>query len=324
MGVTHLIALREMPGVEIAAVCDAHAERLDLRNLKVEGNLQTVDLSLEGCNIRTYTDYDQMLSDGGFDFVDICLPTFLHENFSLRALEAGHHVFCEKPLSLEPESGRRMIRKAEETGRLLGVGHCLRFWPGWVETRELIESGAYGRVTAAHLSRLSARPGWTDGGWMLDYEKSGGPVLDLHIHDADMVRYLFGDPRSLRSTGIVDGQGRVAYISTVYDFGSGPAVSSSGGFVSSGSFPFEASAVFNLEGAVVKIGAEVTVFPDQGEAYALEVAPGDGYYWELKDFVTCVEEGRPSRVVTPEDAVASIELCRAELRSVLEKREILL
>ncbi len=322
MGLTHISALLKLEGVEIAAVCDSHEERLNLSNLKVEGNLQTVDISLENRGIRTYTDYDQMLSDGGFDFVDICLPTFLHASFSIKAMEAGYHVFCEKPLSLEPEEGRRMMEKAEETGRILGVGHCLRFWPGWVEVRELIESGRYGKVTAAHLSRLSAMPVWSDGGWMLDYEKSGGPVLDLHIHDADMVRYLFGNPLSLRSTGTVDSKGRVSFITTVYDYGDGPAVSSTGGFVPSGSFPFDATAFFNLERAAIKMGEVIKIYPDGEEPYTLEIAPEDGYYWELKDFVSCVKEVRPSRVVSPRDAVKSIELCQAELLSVLEKREM--
>lgn len=159
---------------------------------------------------------------------------------------------------------------------------------------------------------------------MDDYEKSGGPVLDLHIHDADMIRYLFGDPLSLHSTGTVDSQGRVSFITTVYNFGNGPAVSSSGGFVTSGSFPFEAGAFLNLEKAAIKIGGETKVFPDGDEPYTLDIAPEDGYYWELKDFVSCVEQGRPSRVVTPKEAVESIELCRAELLSVQEKREIVL
>ena len=324
MGLTHITALLKLEDVEIAAVCDSHPERLDLGNLKVEGNLQTVDISLEDRGIRTYTDYDKMLSDGGFDFVDICLPTFLHEKFSIKAMEAGFHVFCEKPLSLVPEEGRRMIAKAGETGKILGVGHCLRFWPGWVEIRELIESGKYGKVTAAHLSRLSAMPEWSDGGWMLDYEKSGGPVLDLHIHDADMVRYLFGDPASLRSTGTVDSQGRVSFITTVYDFGNGPAVSSTGGFIPAESFPFDAGAFFNLEKAAIKMGEKIMVYPKGEEPYALEIAPEDGYYWELRDFVNCVKKGHPSQVVTPKEAIESIELCRAELQSVLEKREIVL
>ncbi len=322
MGLTHLSALNKIEEVEITAVCDAHLERLDLENLKVDGNLQSVDMSLDSGNIRTYTDFDQMLTDGGFDFVDICLPTFLHEKFSIKAMEAGYHVFCEKPLSLEPDGGRRMMRKAEETGKLLGVGHCLRFWPGWMEARELIKSGKYGKVTAAHLSRLSAMPGWSDGGWLLDYEKSGGPVLDLHIHDADMVRYMFGEPAGLCSTGTVDSKGRVSFITTIYRFTNGPAVSSTGGFVVPGNFPFEAGAFINLEKAAVKIGEEVKVFPMDEDPYTLEIADEDGYYWELKDFISCVAEGRPSRVVSVKEAIESIELCQAELRSVLENREI--
>jgi len=322
MGLTHLSALKKIEEVEIAAVCDSHEERLDLENLSVEGNLQSVDISLDSGSIRTYSNFGKMLSDGGFDCVDICLPTFLHEDFAVRAMDSGYHVFCEKPLSLDPESGRRMMAKAGETGKLLGVGHCIRFWPGWKEARELIRSGKYGRVTAAHLSRLSAMPGWSDGGWLLDYEKSGGPVLDLHIHDADMVRYMFGEPASICSTGNVDSRGRVSFVTTIYKYEDGPAVSASGGFVVPESFPFEAGAFINLEKAAVKIGEGVTVYPEGGEAYSLEIDSDDGYYWELKDFAACVAEGRPSRVVSVEDAIESIELCQAELKSVLENREI--
>lgn len=324
MGITHITALQKIKDVEISAVCDARADKLNLSSLKVEGNLQTSEVVLDSDTTRPYADYGRMLEDGGFDFVDICLPTFLHERFSIQAMKAGYPVFCEKPLALDPESGRRMVKAAEDTGQLLGVGHCLRFWPGWAELKELIDSGRYGRVTAAHLSRLSARPGWTDGGWMLDYEKSGGPVLDLHIHDADMVRYLFGDPQRVSSTGTADNQGRVSFITTVYDFGPGLAVSTSGGFVAPESFPFQAGAFFNLEEAAVSMGEEIMVYPSTGEPYQLETAPEDGYYWELIDFVDAVSKGHPSKVVTPGDAVASIELCLAELRSVLEQREITL
>jgi predicted dehydrogenase len=108
----------------------------------------------------------------------------------------------------------------------------------------------------------------------------------------------------------------------VYDFGKGPAVSSTGGFIPAQSFPFDARAFFNLEKAAITMGEEIKVFPKGEEPYNLEIAPEDGYYWELRDFVTCVKEGRPSLVVSPKEAIESIELCRAEMQSVLEKREI--
>lgn len=148
--------------------------------------------------------------------------------------------------------------------------------------------------------------------------------MDLHIHDADMVRYLFGDPEGVSSIGTINEQGRISFITTVYRYKDGPAVSSSGGFVVPANFPFESNAFFNLERAAIKLGSDVTVYPDDGEPYQLETAPEDGHYWELKDFVSSVSEGRPSRIVTPEDAIASIELCQAELRSALERREVVL
>ena len=89
MGKTHIGAYLKIPGVEVAALWDPHEERLALSSLDNTGNIASASGPVDLGGARRYTDYRQMLSAGGFDFVDVCTPTFLHADFTIRALDAG-------------------------------------------------------------------------------------------------------------------------------------------------------------------------------------------------------------------------------------------
>jgi len=174
---------------------------------------------------------EEVIADSEVDIIDVCLPTYLHPQYTLQALEAGKHVFCEKPIALTVEDGKKMVEAAHRTGRRFMVGHVIRFWPEYVELKRFIDSGELGKLTALQLSRWAAYPHWSD--WLTDPEKSGGPIVDLHIHDADALIWLLGEPRDFHVRGTID---RVVVF---YDYGQdGPEiVSIEGGFLP-GPVPF--------------------------------------------------------------------------------------
>ena len=89
----------------------------------------------------------------------------------------------------------RMIQAARKSGKILQIGHCVRFWPEYAKAKEIVDSGKYGRVVAAMFQRLGAAPGWSVDNWFINEKRSGGVALDLHIHDTDYVQYLFGMPK---------------------------------------------------------------------------------------------------------------------------------
>ena len=139
---------------------------------------------------RFVTDLDAVLAD--VDVVDICTPTHLHAEFTLRAAAAAKHVICEKPIALTVGEGRRMIVACRTAGVRLLVAHVLRFFPEYRLAREMTARGDIGAPAVLRLSRCTFRPRKTDN-WYVDPERSGGMMLDLMVHDIDYARWVAGD-----------------------------------------------------------------------------------------------------------------------------------
>jgi predicted dehydrogenase len=144
-------------------------------------------------------DWEAAVAAPGIDAVDICLPTPLHRAVAVRALAAGRHVLLEKPIALTLEDADAIGAAAEAAGRVLMVGHVLRFFPEVVEMRRLVDSGEFGRPLSATALRLSAPPDWNE--WMLDPAKSGGVLVDMMVHDFDILNALLGPARRVHARG---------------------------------------------------------------------------------------------------------------------------
>jgi predicted dehydrogenase len=141
---THLQAYSHPPNVEIAAVC-------------TRGSAAA---SLISDRASVFTDSAEMISTGCFDAVDICFPTRLHADADAVAagLDGGHHVLCEKPLAPNLKECDRVIAASNRSKCTLAVAHCLRYWPAYAAAKRLIDSGQYGRILHAELSRVSPTP----------------------------------------------------------------------------------------------------------------------------------------------------------------------
>src|SRR3954470_3677717 len=204
IGWIHWLAYHRLGGVKVVALSESIPERLagDWRNIK--GNFgppgEQVDLS----GINTYANLDDLLRDPQVELVDITLPTFLHADIAVRALEAGKHVFCEKPMALRLADCERMVAAAKNANRLLMIGHVLPFFPEYDWALQVIRSGDYGRVRGGAFRRIISDPTWITGFW--SPERIGGPMLDLHIHDAHFIRLVFGMPQEVTTVGRTRGR----------------------------------------------------------------------------------------------------------------------
>ena len=208
MGRMHYGNWKKIPGAKVVAVCDANLKQL---TTVTTGNLAGIDTTTDFTGVAIYDDYARMLAAGGFDVVDITLPTTLHPSTTIAALQAGFHVLCEKPMALSVKACDEMLAAARKAKRILLVAQCLRFWPEYVVLKKIVASGRYGKVVAADFLRSSNAPDPKGPhGWFLDEKRSGGCLLDMHIHDADMVAYLFGAPKETsawihrRADGVLD------------------------------------------------------------------------------------------------------------------------
>ncbi len=140
---------------------------------------------------QVYPDYDALLND--VDVIDICTPTHLHHAMVLQAAAAGRHIICEKPLARSVSQAQEMIRVCRAAGVKLFVAHVVRFFPEYALAKAQIDLGKIGRPGVVRLTRASYRPKKPGGNWFLDFEKSGGMMLDLMIHDFDYARWISGE-----------------------------------------------------------------------------------------------------------------------------------
>ncbi|HWG85386.1 MAG TPA: Gfo/Idh/MocA family oxidoreductase [Deinococcales bacterium] len=142
-----------------------------------------------------YLDYHDLLAREDIVAVSVCLPNALHHPATLAAARAGKHVLCEKPISLSLEKAEEMIRACRDAGVVLQTGHHLRTSPFAMKARELIQTGALGRVTYVRLRQAHDWGGATtvrDSFGKLA-SSGGGTLLDNGCHMMDLARYLAGD-----------------------------------------------------------------------------------------------------------------------------------
>lgn len=143
----------------------------------------------ETYRVKAYTDYDKLLKDPEVDAVVICTPTWLHKDMIIKALEAGKHVFTEKPMTVTSAEADEVIAKLRKSGMKLQVGYMRRFDYAYSRAKKRIEEGEIGKpLTYIALARDPTAPP----GWAADPSKSGGIFLDMLSHDFDMARFLMG------------------------------------------------------------------------------------------------------------------------------------
>jgi predicted dehydrogenase len=309
IGRAHLAAWSGLEGTAVTGVCDCLHERLN-------------DLPR---GAETFTELDDLFASSP-DVVDICLPTDLHRPAAEAAMEAGAHVFCEKPLAVDPDDAEAMLRKAERTGRVLMVGHFLRFRPEYRLLGELVGNRSLGRLMRLSLQRLAVWPTDSAGDWVSRNHRSGLAAIDLHIHDVDVVLWWLGMPRAVTSSGVQEDDGGVSYIQTRYDFGTdGPEVTAEGGWVHDAD-PLHVGAVLEFEHAIAEYHSTeptpLTIRHTDGRVERPHLPQRCRYTEALRHFVQCVQNGQSPCCATGEDALTALRVARAEVESVRRGRTV--
>lgn len=317
MGRTHLenyLRLeREGVPIQVTALCDTDSAKLE--GHAAGGNIDTVSSEVDYSRFAKYTSVAEMLEKESLDMVDITLPTFLHRDVSVQCLQHGLHVLCEKPMALTTEECDDMLEASAASGKQLMIGQCLRFWPGYVLLKEFVEQRKFGQVLSGTFYRCGGTPTW--GAWLTKNELSGGAMLDMHVHDTDMVHWLFGKPAEVSSLGkvVIPGSG-YDIVSTNYRFEDGKVITSQADWTMQGDFGFEMGYRVNFEkGNIIFNGAEVKVNPSDDEGYIAELPDEQGYYYQLKYFVEAILNQTGVTTAAPHSTKGSIAIIEAEIES---------
>ncbi|GIX07748.1 MAG: oxidoreductase [Candidatus Poribacteria bacterium] len=319
MGKTHFDAYKGVQGAQVTAICTRSQKKLNGDWSDIQGNFGDrggiVDLS----GIKKYREIDAILADPEIDLVDICLPTALHKEVTLKAFQAGKHVFLEKPIAVRLEDADEMVAAAKRAGKKFFVGQVLRFWPEFAYVKEAVSEGRYGRLLGGNFKRIISQPTWGEN-WFANLEKSGGPGIDLHIHDADFVNYLLGMPDAVFSSGILAGEEFAAYVATHYLYESEElTITCQSGAIAKKGRPFEHGFDVYFEEATLQYnsswGQPLVVITDSGIEEA-KLPEGDAFQRELQYAVDTIRQDAEPTLLSGESARNSLALCWKEVESI--------
>lgn len=310
MGRVHCGSYANVKGAVVAAVCDVSKEK--------------AEMIAASCGARAYSDFESMLNSESLDIVDICLPTAMHKEYSLKAISHGLHVFCEKPVASGMEDAICMVRAAEEAKVKFSVGHVVRFFPAYSRAVESVKRGIIGTPKLIRTTRTGSFPSSGAQNWYADPELSGGVLMDLVIHDFDWIRYNFGEiervyAKNLYSKGMkgVDHclvtlrlkNGAIAHVEGSWAYPAGSVFGSTFEIIgtkgqieydSRSSVPVKKHLQYN---GTVRIVNDSPVFPFD-EPYTLE----------LQDFVdSIIQDRKPG--IDARDALKALEISIAALKS---------
>jgi predicted dehydrogenase len=327
MGRMHFRNWNMLKDAQVVAVCDANPN-IKEDTKKAVGNIKGAEGDIDFSTFEVYHNFEEMLSKARLDALSLTLPTYLHAEYSEKALARDVNVLCEKPMALNVADCDRMIEAAQRSGKVLQIGHCVRFWPEYAKAKEMVDSGKYGKVVAAMFQRLGAPPGWSVDNWFVDEKRSGGVALDLHIHDTDYVQYLFGMPKGVCSHGARGSMGQLVHIVTEYEYGEDKCIVAEGGWGMTGAFGFEMSFNLVLEKATIVYDLTrkpmLRVCPADGPEFTPEVAAGDGYLHEIEYFAKTVRGEPVKPVLTLEQSRNSVRIVEAEKKSIMRRERIMI
>ena len=325
MGKMHYRCYNSLENVRITAICDADADQLK-NSSGVSGNISGAEQELDLSDKQLFSDFSQMLADTELDAVSIASPTFLHASQTVEAIKSGVHIFCEKPMALNSADCLQMAEAADQSGKVLQIGHCIRFWPEYVQAKEIIDSEKFGKVLAATFQRLSLTPTWSWDNCFLDGKRSGGAMLDLHIHDSDYVQYVFGMPNEVFSRGVIGPSGDYDHTVTQYLYDDKKVITAEGGWIMAPEFGFEMSFKIMLENATLLYSSAqqptLKVCPKEGKMIVPEVPNGDGYFFEIQHFIDLISGKQIKSIITPEQSADSVRIIEAEKESIRKRNKV--
>jgi D-xylose 1-dehydrogenase (NADP+, D-xylono-1,5-lactone-forming) len=270
---------------------------------------------------RAYGSYEELLADPDVEAVYISLPNSLHVEWSIRALEAGKHVLCEKPLSRRAADVERAFDVAEESGRLLMEAFMYRHNPQTARLKELADGGAIGRL---RLVRAAFSFSLTDGeNVRLNSSLDGGGLMDVGCYCVSGTRLLGGEPERVYGEQVL-GESGVDELFTGTMRLPGDVLAQ-----------FDAGLVLPVRDELEAIGEEGSLFLDDpwhckrpviehrtdGSVEEIAVEPADSYRLQLENMSDAIR-GEAEPLLGREDAMGQAHAIEALYRSATEGRPV--
>ncbi|MCL5986124.1 MAG: Gfo/Idh/MocA family oxidoreductase [Actinobacteria bacterium] len=321
MGALHLNNYLTNYNCKVIALCDLEDERISGEKFFSE-NIKTSNITkLNFGSFRKYNDIDAIINDKDIDIIDICLPAYLNAEVAIKAMKAGKHVICEKPMANTLKEAKQMLDTAREEKVILMIAQHVRFQIENIYLKNIIKSERLGKLNSLLLSRIGPIPLYSWENWLLDEKKSGGAILNAHIHDTDFIVSLFGKPQKVFTVGVYSKDtGGFSHIITQYLYPDIPIITSVGGWMMPDSFEWKVSYNAIFEKGVLyydnHLNPNLIEFTDKKRLTIEHRFIQDGYKGEIDYFIDCVKNNKWPAECSPESTYESLQVVFDEINFV--------
>ena len=314
MGTTHAKGYKNI-GVEIVAIADIDKKAK-------EDFMKTY-------NCKGFDSAQSMMEaiHSEIDYLDVCIPTYQHEEMVLLATKYNKHVLSEKPFALTLEAIDNMLDATQKANSIFMIGQVLHFWPEYAKIKEWVDQGIFGEIKLATAVRLGQHP---VSEWYGDPQKSGGGIYDLHVHDIDFLCYLFGDVEEVYATGKKARKDSWNFVDSTLRFKNGVNATAQAAFGITDNYPFSMnlrivgekataefsfSAGFNLED-IASARNSLILYRNGEQPHQEPPSTRDPYEIEVEYFANCVKEGKQPEMVKPKEVRKSIQAILGLIKSL--------
>ncbi|MGB0596708.1 MAG: Gfo/Idh/MocA family protein [Rubripirellula sp.] len=323
MGWIHYLAYQRSEFAEMVGFCsrDPGKRTGDWRGIK--GNFGPPGEQIDVSSMAVHESIEPLLEDDSIDLIDICLPPALHPATIRQCLRAGKHVLCEKPLALDAATARQLADEAAP-GQLM-VAHILPLMPEFALLVAAAGDGRWGKPVSGRFHRTIGPPDWIPD--FYDRSSVGGPLVDLHVHDAHLIRLLFGMPTAAHTVSRRK-EGVPMFYETIFEFDQpGVAVAAGGGVIDSPARPFTHGYEVSFEQATVRFEfagyadgsttlVPVTIMKQDGTVEKPELGDGDpvnAFVAEINAAARSIDQGETSPVLDANTAADALAICEMQM-----------
>jgi predicted dehydrogenase len=323
MGWIHYLAYARSERAELAAFCSRDEKKRGGDWREIRGNFGPPGEQIDLTGLSIYDSLDHMLADDSIDLIDICLPPALHPEAVRKSLASGKKVLCEKPLALDAATAANLAGQAAP-GQLM-VAHVLPLMPEFKLLIDAHQDGRWGKLIAGRFKRTIGPPDWIPD--FYDRSTVGGPLIDLHVHDAHLIRLLFGMPNAVHTVSRKR-NGVPMFYESIFEFDDSQlAVSAGGGVIPSSARPFTHGYEVSFEHATVQFEfagyadgstalIPTTIMKSDGSIERPQFGDGDpvnSFVLEIDAAARCADDGVVSPLLDAATAVDALRICEMQM-----------
>ncbi len=318
----HYLAYQRSDLATLGGFCSRSESKRNGDWTDIKGNFGPPGEQIDVSQMNVCESLDELLQDDSIDLIDICLPPSLHPEAIEKCLAAGKKVLCEKPLALDAATCQRLAQSAVD-GSLM-VAHILPFMPEFKILVDAASDRRWGNPVAGRFKRTISPPDWIPD--FYDRSSVGGPLVDLHVHDAHLIRLLFGMPAAAHCVSRKQ-DGSVMFYESVFEFDRpGMAVSAGGGVIDSPARGFTHGYEVSFEQATVQFEfaayadgstnmIPVTIMHADGRVERPQLGDGDpvnAFVAEIDAVAHSVASGNVSPILDANIAADALAICEMQ------------